>query len=200
MPTKSLWNNCCEIDRINELKKKKINWRILWENFVFFEKWDYYKMPSFIWKQIFYRKNDSYKQANKNFELIKKYFWKVIKIADTKIMQNSDWHYIIKQKEIKWKILSKKDLADNYLLLSQFKKLIIINEIFWKKEWVYLDLLWSDFALKPNKIHNLITDGKHIYIFDFGLFEKEPKNYIFRLFSRIATRIQILIIKWFWDK
>jgi len=174
MLTKSLWDNS-EIDRINELKKKKINWRILWENFVFFEKWNYYKMPSFVWKQIFYRENDSYVQAQKNFELIKKYFWKVIKIADTEIMQNSDWHYIIKQKEINWKILSKKDLAENYLLLSQFKKLIIINEIFWKKEWVYLDLLWSDFALKPNKIHNLITDWKHLYIFDFWLFHKEPK-------------------------
>ena len=189
-----------EIENINNLCKNKINWRILWENFVFFDKWDYYKMPSFIWKQIFYRWNDSFNQAKKNFELIKKYFWKVIKIADTEIMKNTDWHYIIKQKEIKWKILSKKDLAENYLLLSQFKKLIIINEIFWKKEWMYLDLLWSDFALKPNKIHNLMTDWENIYIFDFGLFEKEPKNYIFRLFSRIATRIQILVIKWFWDK
>jgi hypothetical protein len=200
MPTKSLWNNCCEIDRINKLKKKYFNWRILWENFVFFHNWDYYKMPSFVGKKIFYRKNNSYVQAQKNFELIKKYFWKVIKIVDTEILKNNDGHYIIKQKEVKGHILTKKDLEENYLLLSQFKKLIIINEIFWKKEWVYLDLLWSDFALKPNKIHNLITDWKHIYIFDFGLFEKEPKNFIFRLFSRIATRIQILIIKWFWDK
>jgi len=199
MLTKNLWDNK-EINKINNLKKKFINWRILWENFVFFHEWNYYKMPSFIGKQIFYKKNDSYKQAQKNFELIKKYFWKVIKIADTQILKNSDWHYIIKQKEIKWKILSKKDLAENYLLLSQFKKLIIINEIFWKKEGVYLDLLWSDFALKPNKVHNLITDWENLYIFDFGLFEKEPKNYIFRLFSRISTRIQILIIKWFWDK
>jgi hypothetical protein len=31
-------------------------------------------MPSFVGKKIFYRKNDSYKQAKKNFELIKKYF------------------------------------------------------------------------------------------------------------------------------
>jgi hypothetical protein len=189
-----------ELDKINNLKKKIINWRILWENFVFFHEWDYYKMPSFIWKQIFYKENDSYIQAKNNFELIKKYFWKVIKIAETEIEKNIDWHYIIKQKEIKWRILSKKDLAENYLLLSQFKKLIIINEIFWKKEWVYLDLLWSDFALRPNRVHNLITDWKNLYIFDFWLFEKEPQNYIFRIFSRLATRIQILVIKWFWDK
>jgi hypothetical protein len=189
-----------EIKKINNLKKRYINWRLLWENFVFFYKWNYYKMPSFIWKQIFYKKNDSHQQAIKNFELIKKYFWKVIKIADTKILKNSDWHYIIKQKKIEGSILEKKDLENNYLLLSQFKKIIIINEIFWKNEGVYLDLLWSDFALKPNKIHNLITDWKNIYIFDFWLFEKKPKSYIFMLFSRVATRIQILVIKWFWDK
>lgn len=189
-----------ELKKINNLKKQYFNWRILWENFVFRHNGNYYKMPSFIGKKIFYKKNNSYKQAQKNFELIKKYFWKVIKVADTEIFKNTDWHYAIKQKELKWHILTKRDLGENYLLLSQFKKLIIINEIFWKKEWVYLDLLWSDFALKPNKIHNLITDWENIYIFDFGLFEKEPKNYIFRLFSRIATRIQIIVIKWFWDK
>ncbi|MDQ7009379.1 MAG: hypothetical protein Q9M94_03760 [Candidatus Gracilibacteria bacterium] len=189
-----------EIENINKLSKRKINWRILGENFVFFHEGDYYKMPSFIGKQIFYKNNDSYVQAKKNFELIKRYFGKVIKIADTEIEKNSDGHYIIKQKEIKGRILSKKDLAENYLLLSQFKKLIIINEIFWKKEGVYLDLLGSDFALRPNRVYNLITDGEKLYIFDFGLFEKEPQNYIFRLFSRLSTRIQILVIKWFWDK
>jgi hypothetical protein len=56
-------------------------------------------------------------------------------------MRNSDGHYVIKQKEIPGHILEKKDLENNYLLLSKFKKLVIINEIFWEKEGFFLDLL-----------------------------------------------------------
>ena len=188
------------IKKVNKLKKDKINWRILWENFVFKHKDTYYKMPSFIGKNVFYRKNDSFKQAKINLELIQKYFWKVIKIAPSKIIKNSDWHFLIKQKEIVWHMLTKQDLAENYLLLSKFKKLVIINEIFWEKEGVFLDLLWSDFALQPNKVHNLITDWKDIYIFDFGLFYKKPRNFIFKIFSNVATKIQMNVIKYFWDK
>ena len=188
------------IKKVNKRKKNKINWRILWENFVFKHKDTYYKMPSFIGKNVFYRKNNSFEQAKINLELIQKYFWKVIKIAPSKIIKNSDWHFLIKQKEIVWHMLTKQDLAENYLLLSKFKKLVIINEIFWEKEGVFLDLLWSDFALQPNKVHNLITDWKDIYIFDFGLFYKKPRNFIFKIFSNVATKIQMNVIKYFWDK
>lgn len=193
-------DNSIEIEKINLLKKQKFNWRILWENFVFKHGDNYYKMPSFIWKTFFYKENDSYNQAKINFKLINKYFWKVIKIADTQIAKNSDWHYVIKQKELKWHILTKKDLEKNYLLLSKFKKLVIINEIMWEKENVFLDLLWSDFAFAPNKIHNLITDWKELYIFDFWLFHKKSKNILSKIFSNISTKIQIFIIKIFWNK
>ncbi len=194
----NIWDK--EIKNINSLKKTKFNWRLLWENFVFKHDGHFYKMPSFLGKTLFYKKWKSYKQAQENLILIKKYFWKVLKIADTMIVQNTDWHYIIKQKMLCWNILTRKDLKNNYLLLSKFQKLIIINEIFWEKEWVFLDLLWSDFAIMPNKIHNLMTDGKELYIFDFWLFHKTPKNIFFRIFSRISTKIQMLVIKWFWDK
>lgn len=193
-------DNSIEIEKINLLKKQKFNWRILWENFVFKHGDNYYKMPSFIWKTFFYKENDSYNQAKINFKLINNYFWKVIKIADTQIAKNSDWHYVIKQKELKWHILTKKDLEKNYLLLSKFKKLVIINEIMWEKENVFLDLLWSDFAFAPNKIHNLITDWKELYIFDFWLFHKKSKNILSKIFSNISTKIQIFIIKIFWNK
>jgi hypothetical protein len=53
-----------------------------------------------VGKNIFYKKNDSYKQAIKNLELIKTYFSKVVKIADTEILEDDDGHYIIKQKEL----------------------------------------------------------------------------------------------------
>ena len=186
-------DNSIEIEKINLLKKQKFNWRILWENFVFKHGDNYYKMPSFIWKTFFYKENDSYNQAKINFKLINNYFWKVIKIADTQIAKNSDWHYVIKQKELKWHILTKKDLEKNHLLLSKFKKLVIINEIMWEKENVFLDLLWSDFAFAPNKIHNLITDWKELYIFDFWLFHKKSKNILSKIFSNISTKIQIFI-------
>lgn len=182
------------------MRKQKISFRILWENFVFKEWSYYYKMPSFVWKNIFYTKNDSYNQAVKNFDLIKKYFWKVIKIAQTEIMKNDDWHYIIKQKAIEWTILSMQDLEENYLLRSKFRKLVIINEIMWEKEWVFLDLLWSDFVYKPTKINNLIVKWNEIFIFDFGLLEKKPKNFLFKFVSTIAQKIQIFIILKFWDK
>ena len=189
-----------EISDINALSKQKFNWRLLGENFVFQHENNFYKMPSFVGKQFFYRGNNSYDQANINFKLIQKYFWKVIKIAPTTIMQNTDWHFVIKQKMLCGNILTKKDLQNNYLLLSKFKKLVIINEVMWEAEWCFLDLLGSDFALKPNKIHNLITDGKDLYIFDFWLFHKRPQNIIVKTVANIATYIQMFIIKHFWDK
>jgi len=47
-------------------------------------------MPSFIGRNIFYRNNNSFVQATKNVELITKYFGKVLTIAPTKIIQNTD--------------------------------------------------------------------------------------------------------------
>jgi len=55
----------------------------------------------------------------------------------------------------------------NPKLLSKFRRLIIANEVMWQKEGVFLDLIGSDILSHPNTIHNLLTDGEHLYIFDF---------------------------------
>ena len=188
-----------EAKRINKLKKNKISFR-LGENFVFKEWKNYYKMPSFIGRNIFYRKVNSFKQAKKNIKLIEKYFWKVFTIANTKIIKDLNWHYIIKQKEVQWKKLTRKMLENNPRLTAKFRKLIIINEIFWEKEKVFLDLLGSDFFYKPDTIHNIISDGKELYIFDFGLLEKRKDNSIFWWISYLSRKLQLSVINIFFVK
>lgn len=190
-----------EIQRIKEVGKQKFSWRIIGENFVFKDWEHYYKMPWIVGKNIFYKKNDSYKQAIKNFEMIKTYFSKIVKIADTEIIQDNDGHYIIKQKEIAWEKLTKKMLEENHHLLMKFKKLVIINEVMWEKEGFCLDILGSDFIYDMRVIPNIFTDWSHLYLFDIGLLERKPERKIFEFISKIARFLQDIIIKkWFFKE
>lgn len=184
-----------EIQRIKKVGKQNFSWRIIWENFVFKDWEHYYKMPWIVGKNIFYKKNDSYKQAIKNFEMIKTYFSKIVKIADTEIIQDNDGHYIIKQKEIAWEKLTKKMLEENHHLLMKFKKLVIINEVMWEKEGFCLDILGSDFIYDMRVTPNIFTDWSHLYIFDIGLLEKKSEKKIFKIVSGIARFFQDIIIK-----
>jgi len=186
-----------QIKHIYDLKKWKISWRILWENFVFRHEDHFYKMPTFLAKNIIYKQNDSYEKVIDSMRILQKYFWPLAKIPKTDVLKDASWHYIIKQKSIQWDKLTKKVLEENPKLLSKFKRLIIANEIMWLKEGVFLDLLWSDIVTHPGTIHNLLTDGENIYIFDFWLLEKTSKNIFFRYFSHFAQKFQLLFIKIF---
>jgi len=186
-----------EAQRIQKLRKWKFSWRILWENFVFQNNGYFYKMPTFLAKNIMYRKNDSYEKVCDGMRIIQKYFWPLTKIPKTELLKQKDGNYIIKQKSISGEKLTKKLMEHNPTLLSKFKRLVIANEIMWMKEWVFLDLLWSDIVTHPQTIHNLLTDGEDIYIFDFGLLEKQSTNTFFRYFSHFWTKLQLLFMKYF---
>jgi hypothetical protein len=71
------------------------------------------------------------------------------------------------------------------------------NEIMWRQQWFFLDILGSDILTHPNTIHNLFTDWENIYIFDFGLLEKSSKNIFFKYFSRVWTWFQLKFMKRF---
>jgi len=186
-----------QIKKIHALKKWKFSWRLLGENFVFRE-WDhFYKMPRFLTRKVMYRKMNSKKKVQQSFKMIQKYFATISKIPDTQFLKDSNGHYIIKQKTISWEKLTKSHMENNPKLLSKFKRLIIANEVMWTKEWVFLDLLWSDIVTQPNTIHNLLTDGENIYVFDFGLLEQKSKNILFRYFSKFAQWFQLLFVKKF---
>jgi len=186
-----------QADQIKKVAQTKFSWRLLWENFVF-KQWNhYYKMPTFLARNIMYRKTDSYEKVVDSMRTIQKYFWALTKIPETQVLKDKDNNYIIKQKKISWEKLSKKSLEANPKLLSKFKRLIIANEVMWLKEWVFLDLLWSDIVAHPNTIHNLLTDGEQIYVFDFWLLEKKSKNIFFRYFSHFGTWFQLQFIKRF---
>jgi len=186
-----------QIKDIHAFKKWKFSWRLLGENFVFRE-WDhFYKMPRFLTRTVMYRKMDSQKKVQQSFQMIQKYFGAISKIPDTQFLKDTNGHYIIKQKTIPWEKLTKSHMEHNPKLLSKFKRLIIANEVMWKREGVFLDLLWSDIVTQPNTIHNLFTNGKDIYVFDFGLLEKTSKNIMFRHFSKFAQWFQLLFVKKF---
>jgi len=133
-----------KIKHIHELKKQNFSWRLLWENFVFKDWNHYYKMPTFLARNIVYRKMDSQKKVKENFKIIKKYFAPITKIPNTEFLKDTNGHYIIKQQTIEWEKLTYKHMQNNPKLLSKFRRLIIANEVMWKNEWVFLDLLWSE--------------------------------------------------------
>ncbi len=188
-----------EASIIQEKRKWKFSWRLLWENFVFEEDGHFYKMPTVLAKNTMYRDCSSYDKVNSSLEIIKKYFWPIAYIPETKIYEDKDGHFVIDQIKVQGGKELTRDMMDtNPELLSRFKRLIIANEIMWEKEWVFLDLLWSDIVAHPQTIHNLITDGKDLYVFDFGLLEKKPGNFIFRCISHSVKKFQLLFVKIFY--
>lgn len=182
---------------IKSRAKNKFSWRIFWENFVFKHEEHYYKMPTFLAKNVMYRNSDSYEKVVEAMCIIKKYFWPLTLIPKTEVFREKSGHYVLKQENIAWEKITKKLLESNPKLLSKFRRLIIANEIMWQKEGVFLDLLWSDIITHPKTIHNLLTDWENIYVFDFWLLEKSSKNIFFKNFSRIGTWIQLKFIKIF---
>lgn len=187
-----------EIEQIHELSKWKFSWRIFGENFVFREGNHFYKMPTFLARNIMYRKIDSYEKIQESLDMIQKYFWALTKIPHTEILHDGK-NYIIKQVCIEGEKLSREHLESSPKLLSKFKRLIIANEIMWLKEGVFLDLLWSDIVVHPQEIHNLLTDGENIYVFDFWLLEKSSHNPFFRYFSHFAQWFQLFFVKYFFS-
>lgn len=187
-----------EIQNIKNLRKWRFSWRLLGENFVFKHEGHFYKMPTFLAKNVMYRESDSYQKVVDSMRIIKIYFWPLTKIPKTQVFKEISWHYIIKQENIPGEKLTKKLLENNPKLLSKFKRLIIANELMWTKQWVFLDLLWSDIVTHPQTIHNLFTDWKDIYIFDFWLLERQSKNKFFRCFSHFWTWFQLKFLKIFY--
>ena len=51
-----------EAEKIHDLRKHKFSWRLLGENFVFQDGEHFYKMPTFLARNIMYRKIDSYER------------------------------------------------------------------------------------------------------------------------------------------
>lgn len=186
-----------KIKKIHKLKEQHFSWRIFWENFVFKDENHFYKMPTFLARNIVYRKTDSRKKVQENFKIIQKYFWTLTRIPTTEFLRDTNGHYIIKQKSIQWEKLTYKHMESNPKLLSKFRRLIIANEVMWQNECVFLDLLWSDIIAHPNTIHNLLTDGENIYVFDFWLLERSSNNMFFSYFSRFATWFQLQFVKLF---
>lgn len=130
-----------QVEKIQQMRKGRFSWRILGENFVFRDGKHFYKMPTFLAKNVMYRKSESHDKIIEAFEIIKKYFGPLSKIPDTKILRDEYGHYIIKQKSISGEKLNRKILEENPKLLSKLKRLIIANEIMWLNEGVFLDLL-----------------------------------------------------------
>lgn len=186
-----------QAEQIKDKAESKFSWRLLWENFVFSEGWHFYKMPTALYKHTMYRHTDSYEKVVDALRLIKKYFGPMVTIPKTQILKDKHANYVIKQEKIPGEKLTKEHLENNPKLVSKFSRIIVANEVMWKREWFFLDILWSDILTQPNTIHNLFTDWDNIFIFDFGLLEQSSKNLFFRYFSRFAMWFQLKFMKRF---
>jgi len=63
-----------QAETIKQKARHKFSWRLLGENFVFEEDGVFYKMPSFLAKNVMYKKTDSYEKIKTAHTIILKYF------------------------------------------------------------------------------------------------------------------------------
>lgn len=180
------------INKVKEIFYKKKSKRLLWENIVI-EYWNYYyKTLSKFWK-FMYKWEKKYSNLLKYKKIIEENFWDICEIAETEIIKDPEFHYIIKQKTLEWKIMEVSDLKDENIQ-KKFKIIIKRNKDFWNKKWYFLDLFWTDMFFSPFKIHNLIVCNWEIYIFDFWLLNKNSKNKAFRITTYFFYLIQSFLI------
>ena len=190
------------IDRIKKIFAASKNYRALGENIVCTDGKYYYKTPGIVWKILFYWRMSSHKEIKKSIDLIHEYFWTSCHVVHTQIIKAPEGNYILKQKEIKGELISKKDLDENPVLRGKFEWLMHQSEKMWKEKWYFLDILGTDFFYKPNYIHNLMTNGEELYIFDFWLLDGHSRNIVFRLVSHIMYRFQSAVVHkhFLWDQ
>lgn len=190
------------IERIKKIFAKNPNYRALWENIVCKDGKYYYKTPWVVWKILFYWRMSSHKEIKRSIETIKEYFWEHCHVVHTQIIKDHDGNYILKQKEVDGELISKHLLHSNPTLKKNFETLMAQSEKMWREKGLFLDILGTDFFYKPTYIHNLMTDGEDIYIFDFGLLDGNSKNPLFYIVSHIFYRFQSTMVHkhFLWDK
>jgi len=173
-------------------KKEKFK-RIFWENIVVYDEWYFYKTLNRLWKIMHPRKN-RFNNIKNNIDIIKEYFWNICEIADTEIIPDEEYLYIIRQQKINWNILKISNLK-NKEIKESFIKIMNINIKLWKEKWYFLDIFWTDVLLNFFYIHNLMLYNWNIYIFDFWLLNRNSTNPFFRFVSLCFYYIQILFFK-----
>jgi len=184
-----------ERKEIEKLLLKNQRSRLIAENIVVEYNNHFYKSPNFSGEFLFYKWVCPFTCLHKSYKILKEYFWDDFEIVDTHIYKDDYLSYIIKQEKIKWRALNKNDFSDEEIK-RKFLKLIKINKKMWKKEGLFLDILWTDFLIKPFSIHNIfICENKKLYIFDFGLLNKKANSYIFRFVSYFFYNLQLFWIK-----
>lgn len=184
-----------ELKKVKKILLKKQSWRIFSENIVIEYNNSFYKCPNFAWKFIFYKWIDAYKFIHKSYKLLLNYFSNDFKVVNSKIIKDKKLIYIIKQEKINWRLLVKKDLKDKKIR-KQVIKLLEINDFLWKKEWLFLDILWTDIISKPLTFHNIFINDWELYIFDFWLLNKKAHSRTFRFLSYLFYYLQNFWIKY----
>ncbi len=176
-----------DIKRITELFDVPVNrdviqeidgkwWKRFWEHSVFRVGEYFYKQRSFLGKRIMTQTDNACQEAKESYERIASAFWDICEIIPIEIKEIWDDNYMIQQKAFEWEPLSLKHLQGNSQLQHTLAQILEINKKLWQEEWIYLDLLGSDFIFNRSVIHNLFTDGEKIYIFDFGLLKNTSKT------------------------
>lgn len=181
------------IEKVKECLLKEKHKRFFWENIVIQKDDFFYKTLNRMWK-IMHHWENKYKSVVENIELIEEYFWNICEIAETEVIKDEDFFYIIKQKKLNWNILKFRDLKHKKVK-NKMIEIMKINNIFWKEKWLFLDIFWTDVLFKPHSIHNLMIDDDKIFIFDFWLLNKNSPVIIFRILSYFFYYLQNFLFK-----
>jgi len=184
-----------ELQKVKELLLKNQSKRMFAENIVIEYNNYFYKCPNFSWKFLFYKRINAFEFINKSYSLLLLYFSKDFNIANTKIINDEKFWYIIKQDKIKWTALVRKDLINNKIK-NKVILLLKINDELWEKEWFFLDILWTDIISNPLTFHNIFISDWELYIFDFWLLNKNANSKTFRFLSYLFYYLQNFWIKY----
>jgi len=163
------WDVYSELTKLSEWAGHKI---------FFNKKWKIIKIPK--------RLQENYKNTKELIEYAKNYFGKYI--HDTLIYPYWKDSYILEQDFIDWKHLAPEDLLQNWIK-EEFQKIIDLHNESIAKNWIWLDLVWYEWAIKWT-LYNL-------YKYKWTIFDKYIITPFFKLLARKRTDIYWKILD-FW--
>lgn len=182
-----------EVIKTKLIENKKFN---LSENIVIEYNDYFYKTPNPFVKKIIYKDTHPREYLNISYEIIKYYFWNICNIAETEILNDNEFWFIIKQNKIEWKVFSKEDLKNN-LLKNNLNFIFEANKKLWEEKWYSLDFLWAQIFYKPFNLHNLIIRNNEIYLFDFWFLNKNSNSIFVKYLSFIWYYFQKFILRFY---
>ena len=152
----------------------------------------YYKVPTVVYRTEAERRQARYDQE-KFIETANRVFGEMAVVAPSEVHDDPSG-FLIVQREMSGRILTIADVFDDRTTFQKLRRIYDTNLILWHSEGISLDFLGFDALFKPWRIYNVITDGSHLKLFDFGLFSRHYPRWGDRIQSILLVIVQSMFL------